>query len=114
MKKLYFHAVGILWSNGLKYNSGALITLIAFLPETSKKILHKNRINIPTPTSKPPIFNYAAFCNCLSTHPIKYQIELLLKNQQSISAQDLGNKTSIVEQEIFKLFMNFFFEKFIS
>ena len=38
---------------------------------------------------------------------MNFDIKSLLKNQQSISVQNLNNNsTYIVEQEIFKLFMN--------
>src|SRR5580765_1002388 len=46
----------------LKVASATLSTLIACLPNESKEFLHKNEIFISTPTSKPPLFNYAAFC----------------------------------------------------
>src|SRR5581483_2402063 len=99
-------AVRILWRNGRKYNATTFITLIACLPNESKKILRNNEINIPTSTSKPPMFNYAAFCKSLSTYVLSYNIKHLLKDQLSILNQDLNNKTHIVEQEIIKLFMN--------
>ena len=99
-------AVRILWRNGRKYNATTFITLIACLPNESKKILRNNEINIPTSTSKPPMFNYAAFCKSLSAYSLSDDIKRLLENQQSILKQDLYNKTRIVEQEIIKLFMD--------
>ena len=81
-------------------------TLIACLPNDSKEILHENGIIISTPTSKPPMFNYPAFCKVLSVNQINYGINQLLKNQQSISLQNLNNNTHIVVQEIFKLYMS--------
>jgi len=47
------NSVQILWRNVQNYG-----TLIACLPNESKEILNKNRIIIPTPSSKPPLFNY--------------------------------------------------------
>ena len=56
-------AVGILWRDVHNYRPLNIRTLIACLPNESKEILHKNGINILAPTSKPPMFNYASFCN---------------------------------------------------
>src|SRR3954464_10980625 len=66
-------SVRILWRNiwrfkytyKLKVASAILSTLISCLPNESKEILHKNEIFISIP-SKPPLFNYAAFCKVLS------------------------------------------------
>ena len=53
--------------------------------------------------SKVPMFNYVSFCKVLSVHQVNYDIGQFLKNQQSISSQNLN---TIVIQEIFKLLMN--------
>src|SRR6266542_4213250 len=67
-------SVRILWRNiwkfkyrqrPLKVAISILSTLIACLPNESKELLHKNKISISTPTSKPPLFNYAKFCRVL-------------------------------------------------
>src|SRR5437016_1971995 len=50
----------------LKVSSSILSTLIACLPNESKEFLYKNEIFISTSTSKPPLFNYVAFCKVLS------------------------------------------------
>src|SRR2546430_15132670 len=92
-------SVGILWKSIRNYN-----TLIACLPNESKEILYKNGIITSTSTSNNPMFNYSSFCKALSVYQIKKEIGKLLKNQQSISSQDLKN--IIVIQEIFKLLMN--------
>src|SRR5256885_1403611 len=75
-------SVRILWRNiwdfkylvpyeyRLKVTSSILSTLIACLPNESKELLNKNEIFISTPTSKPPLFNYAAFCKVLSISDI--------------------------------------------
>ncbi|RIA82964.1 hypothetical protein C1645_880782 [Glomus cerebriforme] len=60
-------------------------------------------IVISTPTSKPPMFNYATFCKILSINQVYYKLELLLKDQQPFSTQ---NNTFILAQEIFKLYFN--------
>src|SRR6266516_4824181 len=56
-----------------------LSTLIACLPSESKELLHKNEIFISTPTSKPLLFNYAAFCKVLSVNVISRIIHEVLK-----------------------------------
>src|SRR3954451_629019 len=87
-------SVRILWRDIRNYN-----TLIACLPNSSKEILYNNRIIISTPTSKSPIFNYAAFCMVLSINQVNYEVKRLLENQRS---QNLTYSIYIVTQEIFK------------
>src|ERR1043165_6329608 len=53
-----------------KVISAILSTLFACLPNDSKELLRKNEIFISTPTSKPPLFNYASFCKVLSINEI--------------------------------------------
>ncbi|RIA89151.1 hypothetical protein C1645_876899 [Glomus cerebriforme] len=81
-------------------------TLIACLPNESKEILYKNGIVIPPPTPNPPMFNYAKFCKVISTKIIHFQIEVLLKSQQSLLPQNLENNISIVLKEIYKMYMS--------
>src|SRR5215472_3001490 len=59
-------SVRLLWSDFLCYIKPNFRTLISCLPNESKEILSNNGIVISTPTSKPPIFNYASFCKVLS------------------------------------------------
>src|SRR5581483_3639028 len=99
-------SVRFLWRNSRNYNTNTFITLIACLPNESKEILHDYGIIIQTPTSKPPVFNYTAFCKILSIYIIIKSIRLLLEKQKSISEQDLNNCAYVVEREVFKLFMN--------
>ncbi|GBC02735.1 hypothetical protein RclHR1_04790004 [Rhizophagus clarus] len=107
-------------------------TLIACLPDESKKTLNKNGIIISTPTSKrsqfsitsllyslgrrnetiislptskPPIFNYASFCKYLSTDQVHSEIRTLVINQLSLDNYNY-NKVLIVEQEILKMLIN--------
>src|ERR1051325_7382350 len=96
-------AVRILWRDVWNYSTTSFSILIACLPNESKKILLENGIIISTPTSKPPMFNYASFCKVLSIDQVNSKIGRLL--QQSISSQNLNNDTIIVEQELYKLFM---------
>ena len=74
-------AVRILWKNiwNFQYNmyypygplqyvpssSTILSTLTACLSNDSKDLLYINRIFIPTPTLKPPLFNYISFIKVL-------------------------------------------------
>ncbi|RIA80890.1 hypothetical protein C1645_837884 [Glomus cerebriforme] len=92
-------SVRILWRSIRNYG-----TLINCLPNESKEILYENGIIISS--SKPPMFNYASFCKSLSIGVVNDNIELLLKQQQSIPIQNLLDNTYIVSQEIFKLLMN--------
>src|SRR5436305_14518598 len=87
-------SVRILWRNiwnfqysvaskhRLKVASSIFSTLIACLPKESKELLHKNEIFISTPTSKPPLFNYAALCKVLSIGEIIKIIDDVLRNRQ--------------------------------
>ncbi|GBB86749.1 hypothetical protein RclHR1_13150005 [Rhizophagus clarus] len=93
-------SVRIFWRDIWNYSISNFRTLVACLPNESKEILYKNGIIISTPTLKTPIFNYASFCKNLSVNRVHYKIEKLLNNQQNIH-----NKTHIVTQEIFKMFM---------
>ncbi len=100
-------AVRILWGNvwNFQYNvyypdrihvplsSTILSTLIACLPNESKDLLHKNGIFIPTPTSKPPLFNYISFIKVLSIRRIDQVV-------------DQFNNKYLVSQELLKAFMN--------
>src|ERR1043165_4573014 len=92
-------AVRILWRNTWNYSTMNFRTLIACLPNESKEILHENGIIISAPTSKPPMFNYAAFCKTLSINRVNYIIGMLLRQYNS------SKVFYIVEQEIYKLFM---------
>src|SRR5215213_10731344 len=68
-------SIRILWrdiwnlSRGFNVES-ILSTLISCLPVESKELLNKNEIFISTPTSKPPLFDYVAFCKVLSVNMI--------------------------------------------
>jgi hypothetical protein len=103
-------SVRILWRNiwnfkrfcsqrPLKVTSSILSTLIACLPNESKEILYKNEIFLSTPTSKPPLFNYAAFCKILSICRISGIVDEVLKNETT----DIN---CIVTNEIIKMFIN--------
>ena len=99
-------SVRLLWRDVQYYSTFNFSTLIACLPNDSKEILSKNGITISTPTSKPPMFNYAAFCKVLSIYQVYHKLKRLLKNQNSsISSQNLKNNSNVVAQEILRLFV---------
>ena len=83
-------SVRIFWRNVRDYSVSNFSTLIACLPNESKEILHENGIIISTPTSKSPTFNYASFCKVLPINRVYCQVEKFLRNQQSISSQNLN------------------------
>ncbi|PKC57045.1 hypothetical protein RhiirA1_473104 [Rhizophagus irregularis] len=103
-------SVRILWRNiwnfkrlsrkrSLRVSSSILSTLVACLPNESREILYKNEIFLSTPTSKPPLFNYASFCKVLSICRINIIVEDVLKNEPS-------SVNCLVTNEIIKMFMN--------
>src|SRR5436190_2236261 len=92
-------AVKILWGNIHNYSTSNIRTLITCLPNESKEILRRSEIIIPTPTSKPPMFNYAAFCKVLSINHVNYKVSQLLQSQ------NLNDNRNTVTQEMHKLFM---------
>src|ERR1043165_1944639 len=66
--------VRILWRNVWEFirgrydqrtSSSILGTFIACLPNESKNLLSINKISIPTPTPKSPLFNYVSFIQTL-------------------------------------------------
>jgi hypothetical protein len=111
-------SVGVLWRNiwdfkniyqkrPLRVASSILNTLIACLPNESKELLYKNEIFISTPTSKPPLFNYIAFCKVLSICEIGIIVNDVLGNESSINATNslsLKDRKRLVTNEIIKMF----------
>ncbi|GES88004.1 hypothetical protein GLOIN_2v1876445 [Rhizophagus clarus] len=103
-------SVRILWRNILNFKrycktrplwvtTSILYTLIACLPNESKDVLYKNEIFIPALTSKPPLFNYAAFCKILSICRIREIVDKVLKKESS-------NNKVLVTNEVIKMFVN--------
>jgi hypothetical protein len=91
----------------LRVASSILSTLVACLPNESKELLYKNKIFIPTPTSKPPLFNYANFCKVLSIFEIVKLVENVLSNESSpINSLSLKDRNYLVTKEVFKMFTN--------
>src|SRR6266498_2062338 len=90
-------SVRILWTRIQNYN-----TLIACLPNESKEILYKNQIIISTPTSKPPLFNYASFIKSLFINEIDRTIRTILENHRPITtSQNTDDKRMVVTREMF-------------
>src|SRR6266480_1340579 len=98
-------SIRILWRDIWNFNRGfnvesALSTLISCLPVESNELLNKNKIFISTPTSKPPLFDYAAFCKVLSVNKISQTINEVLNSYTSIE------KNCLILEEMLKMFMN--------
>ncbi|RIA84325.1 hypothetical protein C1645_832438 [Glomus cerebriforme] len=103
-------SIGILWKNiwNFRYSiyyvhqpkvaSKVVSTLVTCLSEESKELLYKNNIFIPTPTSKPPLFDYASFCKGLPIDDICQIIDVGLL----ISL----NQKNLVVNEFIKMFTN--------
>src|SRR5215216_6431937 len=72
-------SVRILWRSIRNYN-----TLIACLPNESKKNLYQNRIiTSVSAASTPPTFKYASFCKVLSINQVNKEIFRFLKKSSS-------------------------------
>jgi hypothetical protein len=67
-------------------------TLVACLSNESKELLFRNGIFISTPTSKPPLFNYAAFCKVLSISGINRIVDIAFK----ILSIDLSSSSNLI------------------
>jgi hypothetical protein len=102
-------SVRILWRNIWNFErsySETLIlnTLFACLPNESKELLYKNKIFISTPTSKQPLFNYAAFCKVLSIYEIGRMVNAVFKDKPSINSLSLEDRNHLITNEIIKMF----------
>ncbi|PKY28491.1 hypothetical protein RhiirB3_444681 [Rhizophagus irregularis] len=108
-------SVRILWRNILDFNNGnkrsikikssILSTLIACLPNESKKLLHDNNIFISIPTSKPLLFKYASFCKSLSIYWFNRIIIGALGSRKSFNPKS-KYRNSLVASEIIKMLAN--------
>src|SRR5205814_7660182 len=104
-------SVRILWSDVVNFKhdnrseAAILGTLISCLPNKSIEILRKKNIFISTPTSKQPLFNYAAFCRVLSFNMI-YQIITEVLGNTSFTVKELKVIYRLVAKEILQMFMN--------
>ncbi|CAB4397134.1 unnamed protein product [Rhizophagus irregularis] len=111
-------SVRILWKNiwnfkssfqqhdTLRIESSIISTLFACLPDESKELLHKNKIFISTPTSKQPLFNYAAFFRALSICEINRMVDNAFKDKPLISSLSLKDRNYLVMNEMIKMFAN--------
>ncbi|GBC37298.2 hypothetical protein GLOIN_2v1876960 [Rhizophagus irregularis DAOM 181602=DAOM 197198] len=72
---------GTLYSCLLVNRLWFLGTLISCLPNESRDLLYKNKIFIPTPTTKTPLFDYVSFCKFISID----EINIMIENYQEIS-----------------------------
>jgi hypothetical protein len=95
------------WKRSLKIDLSILRTLVSCLPNESKKLLHDNNIFISSPTSKPLLFNYVAFCKALSIYEVNMMIDrFFINNEQSIISLNSKDRNSLVANEIIKMFAN--------
>src|SRR5437868_4842093 len=110
-------SVRILWRDIWKFRysackdlsrvaSSIISTLIACLPSESKELLHENKIFIATPTSKPLLFNYAAFCKVLCIHEICHFVYEVFKNNPPVTSLSSEDRNYLIIEEIVKMFMN--------
>ncbi|GBB99912.1 hypothetical protein RclHR1_03680007 [Rhizophagus clarus] len=100
-------SVRILWKNVWKYSASSFSfsTLVACLPNESKKLLRENGINISTPTFEFPTFDYASFCKVLPIGEVYYKLGFFLENQQLILSKNFKIGVDAIAQEIIKLFL---------
>ncbi|RIA87514.1 hypothetical protein C1645_877997, partial [Glomus cerebriforme] len=113
-------SIGILWRNiydviNIKDNDNIrrrslffLSTILACLPDESKEFLLNNEISISTLTSKPPLFNYPAFCKVLLIDHICLIVYYGLEEIQEIPITSSLNKKSryyLVINEVIKMFI---------
>src|SRR5579871_502300 len=89
-----------------RVESAILSTLIACLPNESKELLHKNEIFISTPTSKPLLFNYAAFFKVLLISKVGQMVNDAFENDPPITSLSPKCRNRLIIEEIIKLFMN--------
>ena len=105
-KNIWSFKYTVAYQHRLKVASAILSTLIACLPSESKELLHKNEIFISTPTSNPPLFNYATFCKVLSIYEIGRIIDDVLKKEPSNFSLCLKDRNYLVAKELLKMFMS--------
>ncbi|GBB91479.1 hypothetical protein RclHR1_01880010 [Rhizophagus clarus] len=89
-------AVRILWKDSSNYSPKTLRTLMTCLINEN---MTKNKINLPFPIPKLPMFNYASFCRILSVHEIQSKFKLFVHSPEQYT------KTQNILTGIFRLFM---------
>ena len=82
-----------------KVDSAIYNTLISCLPIESKELLNKNEIFISTPTSKPPLFNYVAFCKVLSVYELILIIHEALNGSTFIISPYIRDRNYLILNE---------------
>jgi hypothetical protein len=82
-------------------------TILSCLPTSSKQLLFDNDIELPlTILSKSPTFNYVSFCKFLSASTINIIINMVFKKKFLNKVTNYSKKRNLLEQEIYKLFIN--------
>src|SRR5581483_2897877 len=89
-----------------RVESAIFSTLIACLPNESKELIHKNGIFIAAPTSRPSLFNYAAFCDVLPIDKIGQMVINAFENDSPITPLSSKCRNRLIVEELIKLFMN--------
>jgi hypothetical protein len=81
--------------------------IISFLPSSSREFLSDNDIKLPSTAIllKPPMFNYISFCK-FPTSCIVANIARSVIKETSYNSLILKSKSYLLEQEIYKLFVN--------
>ncbi|RGB41389.1 hypothetical protein C1646_810712 [Rhizophagus diaphanus] len=107
--------IPILWKNPLAFKNIShdkfYTTIINMLPTSSIKFLVENNIVLPSPIiSRRPLFNYLSFLSQILPSFINGIINLLIEDEKSdiMNFQNIQNsyKLILLEQEIYKLFIN--------
>ncbi|GBB85339.1 hypothetical protein RclHR1_01190015 [Rhizophagus clarus] len=78
-------------------------TILSCLPTSSKQLLLENNIKLPQIIlSRPPTFNYISFCKFISGKIISDIRDMVFKKEIG----DYSKERNLLEQEIYKLFIN--------
>jgi hypothetical protein len=110
-KEWYHLVIPILWGKFLYFKYEKSIekfsnTILSCLPTSSKQLLFDNDIKFPLTTfSKPPTFNYVSLCKFLTFETINKIVNVAVHKERT-ALDDLKNKTNVLEQEIYKLFIS--------
>ncbi|EXX60331.1 uncharacterized protein OCT59_010104 [Rhizophagus irregularis] len=110
-------AMPILWKVPFEFDIGnwdslsnrKLYNLIFYLlPTFSKKLLLDNNIELPTiqEFSNQPLFNYISFSSQVPPNFINNMINNLIKKEDGFNKYKETGKKYLLEQEIYKLFIN--------
>ncbi|CAG8552093.1 2933_t:CDS:2 [Diversispora eburnea] len=110
------NAVPILWRDPFRYNrtfyydsnywKSITHIILLCLPQESKDIFKSNNIKLPKLSSKPPLFDYVGYCQYISCQDIYEIIPEIIGSEQSFADISWYYNLNLVENEIWKMFMN--------